>query len=338
MKRSVVIVLSLLALVARRAAARRRRGVQARHPAAADRQDGEVRRDHEEVLRDGRRGDQRHGRDQGHEARALLRGLHRQAGDRPLDRREADRRRSSRSSSASTPRPAPRPCAAVAEERKTPYLVVASADDAITQQNYKYVFRQNQVNAHYADALVTFLDEVVKPKTIAILYESSAFGTSGADAMEKDAKKIGIQVVLKEKYEAGRLDFKPILSKVKSLAAGRDLHGLLRHGRLAADEADQGAAHRREALRRRRRRLRDPRVHRQRQGRRRVRRQRDALDARRSSTRAPRSSPRSTRPSTATTPPTTAPRPMRRSSCCKAAMTARQGLDGRRDPRRRSRA
>lgn len=108
--------------------------------------------------------------------------------------------------------------AAVAEERKTPYLVVASADDAITQQNYQYVFRQNPVNAHYADALVGFLAEVAKPKTMAILYESTAFGTSGADAMENDAKKHGIQVVLKEKYEAGAPDFKPILSKVKSVS------------------------------------------------------------------------------------------------------------------------
>jgi len=106
--------------------------------------------------------------------------------------------------------------AAVAEERKTPYLIVASADDAITQQNYKYVFRQNQVNAHYADAFVAFLKEVVKPKTIAILYESSAFGTSGADAMEKDAQKLGIKVALKEKFETGASTSKPLLSKVKA--------------------------------------------------------------------------------------------------------------------------
>jgi branched-chain amino acid transport system substrate-binding protein len=106
--------------------------------------------------------------------------------------------------------------AAVAEERKTPYLVVASADDDITQKNYKYVFRQNQVNAHYADALVAFLKEVVKPKTMAILYESSAFGTSGADAMEKDATAFGAKVVLKEKFETGAIDFKPLLSKVKA--------------------------------------------------------------------------------------------------------------------------
>jgi branched-chain amino acid transport system substrate-binding protein len=106
--------------------------------------------------------------------------------------------------------------AAVAEERKTPYLVVASADDDITQKNYKYVFRQNQVNAHYGDAIVSFLKEVVKPKTIAILHESTAFGTSGADAMAKDAASFGAKVVLREKFENGAIDFKPLLSKVKA--------------------------------------------------------------------------------------------------------------------------
>lgn len=106
--------------------------------------------------------------------------------------------------------------AAVAEERKTPYLIVASADDDITMQHYKYVFRQNEVNAHYADALVSFLKDVVKPKTVAILYESSAFGTSGAAAMEKDAQnKLGAKVVLKEKFETGAIDFRPILGKVR---------------------------------------------------------------------------------------------------------------------------
>ncbi|MBI5666354.1 MAG: ABC transporter substrate-binding protein [Nitrospirae bacterium] len=106
--------------------------------------------------------------------------------------------------------------AAVAEERKTPYLIVASADDDITQKNYKYVFRQNPVNAHYSDGVIDFIKTVVKPKTMIILFESSAFGTSGADAMEKDAAKAGVQVLMKEKYEAGSVDFKPLLSKIKA--------------------------------------------------------------------------------------------------------------------------
>jgi branched-chain amino acid transport system substrate-binding protein len=106
--------------------------------------------------------------------------------------------------------------AAVAEERKTPYLVVTGATDDITQQNYKYVFRLNPTNAYYAKGLMSFLNTIVKPKTIAILYESSDFGTSGAEDMVNQSKKAGMQVLVKEQYEKGAVDFRPILSKVKA--------------------------------------------------------------------------------------------------------------------------
>jgi branched-chain amino acid transport system substrate-binding protein len=106
--------------------------------------------------------------------------------------------------------------AAVAEERRVPYLVVTGATDDITQQKYKYVFRLNPTNAYYAKGLMSFLDTVVKPKTIAILYESSDFGTSGAEDMVHQAKKAGMQVLVKEQYEKGAVDFRPILSKVKA--------------------------------------------------------------------------------------------------------------------------
>ncbi len=106
--------------------------------------------------------------------------------------------------------------AAVAEERKVPYLVVTGAADNITQQNYRYVFRMNPTASYYTSGLRSFLREVVKPKTVAIIYESSDFGTKGAEGMVKEAKRLGMKVVLKEKYEAGAVDFKPILSKVKA--------------------------------------------------------------------------------------------------------------------------
>ncbi|RJP75730.1 MAG: ABC transporter substrate-binding protein [Desulfobacteraceae bacterium] len=106
--------------------------------------------------------------------------------------------------------------AAVANERKVPYLVVTGADDAITQQNYDYVFRMNPSNAYYAAGLISFLKQVVKPVSIAILYESSDFGTSGANDMEKQALEMGMKVLVKEKYEKGAVDFKPILTRVKA--------------------------------------------------------------------------------------------------------------------------
>jgi branched-chain amino acid transport system substrate-binding protein len=106
--------------------------------------------------------------------------------------------------------------AAVAEERKVPYMVVTGATDDITQQNYKYVFRMNPTNAYYASGLISFFKEVVKPTSIAVLYESSDFGTSGAEDMVKQAEKFPMKVLVKEKYEKGAVDFKPVLSKVKA--------------------------------------------------------------------------------------------------------------------------
>jgi branched-chain amino acid transport system substrate-binding protein len=106
--------------------------------------------------------------------------------------------------------------AAVAEERKVPYMVVTGATDDITQQKYKYVFRMNPTNAYYATGFMSFLNQVVKPKSIAILYESSDFGTSGAEDMVNQSKKAGMKVLVKEQYEKGAVDFKPILSKVKA--------------------------------------------------------------------------------------------------------------------------
>ena len=106
--------------------------------------------------------------------------------------------------------------APVAEERKIPYMVVTGATDDITQQNYKYVFRMNPTNAYYATGMISFFKEVVKPTSIAVLYESSDFGTSGAEDMVKQAEKFPMKVLVKEQYEKGAVDFKPILSKVKA--------------------------------------------------------------------------------------------------------------------------
>ncbi|MBF0371441.1 MAG: ABC transporter substrate-binding protein [Magnetococcales bacterium] len=77
------------------------------------------------------------------------------------------------------------------------------------------IFRLNPPVSEYASGLESFLADVVKPKSVAILHENSLFGTKGAAAFEKSAKKLGIQVLLKESYDSGAVDFKPLLAKVK---------------------------------------------------------------------------------------------------------------------------
>jgi branched-chain amino acid transport system substrate-binding protein len=107
--------------------------------------------------------------------------------------------------------------AGVAEKYKVPYLVVTGAADKITQQGWKYVYRMNPPSSLYNTGVFNFFEQVAKPKTIAILYENTDFGNSTSKAMKDWCDAHGVNVVLSEGYQAGGVDFKPILQKVKSL-------------------------------------------------------------------------------------------------------------------------
>jgi branched-chain amino acid transport system substrate-binding protein len=107
--------------------------------------------------------------------------------------------------------------AGVAEKYKVPYLVVTGAADKITQQGWKYVYRMNPPSSLYNMGVFSFFETVAKPKSIAILYENTDFGSSTSKAMNYWCDGHGVSVVLSEGYQAGAVDFKPILQKVKSL-------------------------------------------------------------------------------------------------------------------------
>ncbi len=106
--------------------------------------------------------------------------------------------------------------AAVAQQRKVPFVVNTGSDDKITEQGWDHVFRLNPPASEYPTALNSFLGEVVKPKTVAILYEKSNFGQSSSKSFAEQCEKAGYKVVVKEGYDSGAVDFKPLLIKVKS--------------------------------------------------------------------------------------------------------------------------
>jgi branched-chain amino acid transport system substrate-binding protein len=107
--------------------------------------------------------------------------------------------------------------AGVAQQNKIPFLVNTGSADNITSSGWDYIFRLNPPVSEYAGAIESLLTDVVKPKSVAILYENTLFGTSGAKSFEATCKNLGYEVVIKEGYEAGGIDFKPILVKVKQL-------------------------------------------------------------------------------------------------------------------------
>ncbi len=105
--------------------------------------------------------------------------------------------------------------AGVAQQNRIPFLINTGSADDITEKRWDYIFRLNPPVSEYASGLESFLAEVVKPKTAVILHENTLFGTKGADAFQKTCEKQGIKVLMTEGYEAGGIDFKPVLIKVK---------------------------------------------------------------------------------------------------------------------------
>ena len=107
--------------------------------------------------------------------------------------------------------------APVAQQFKVPFVICTGSADDITEKGYDYIFRINPAASEYPKAVESFLKEVAKDvKTVALLYENSAFGQSSSKSFEEDAKAAGLKILVKEGYQAGAIDFKPILTKVKA--------------------------------------------------------------------------------------------------------------------------
>ena len=107
--------------------------------------------------------------------------------------------------------------AGVCQQNQKPFLINTGSADKITEAGWDYIFRLNPPASKYSASVEELLAEVIKPKTVAILYENSLFGTSSAKSFEESCKAAGYEVVLKEGYEHGGIDFKPALIKVKQL-------------------------------------------------------------------------------------------------------------------------
>ncbi len=105
--------------------------------------------------------------------------------------------------------------AGVCQQNSMPFLVNTGSADKITTSGWTWIYRLNPPVSQYASAVESLLTKVIKPKTVAILHENSLFGTKGAKKFEKTCNKLGFKVVLKEGYEHGGIDFKPVLTRVK---------------------------------------------------------------------------------------------------------------------------
>ena len=105
----------------------------------------------------------------------------------------------------------------IAQQNKIPFLVNTGSADRITEQGWEYIFRLNPPVSEYPAAFKSFAQEVASDiKTVAILHVNSVFGVYEADKAIKQTEDLGFQIIMKQSFEAGDSDFKPLLMNVKN--------------------------------------------------------------------------------------------------------------------------
>ncbi|TFG82664.1 MAG: ABC transporter substrate-binding protein [Spirochaetales bacterium] len=108
--------------------------------------------------------------------------------------------------------------AGTAEKLDRPFLISTAADDRITQRKWKNVYRLNPPASGYTQGLEEFFLNTIKPKSIAIVYENSPYGTGGALRMMWFCRENGIEIRKILPYHRERTDpayIQRILSPLK---------------------------------------------------------------------------------------------------------------------------
>jgi len=111
--------------------------------------------------------------------------------------------------------------ARIADKLDRPFLVCTAADDRVTQRKWKNVYRLNPPAQGYTKGLEDFFLKKIKPKSMAIIYENSPYGTSGAMRMMWFCRGNDIDLRAIEPYHKERLRsdyFKRIVARVKEEA------------------------------------------------------------------------------------------------------------------------
>ena len=108
--------------------------------------------------------------------------------------------------------------ARMADKLDRPLLVCTAADDRITQRKWRNVYRLNPPAKGYSGGLEDFFLNKIKPKSLAIVYENSPYGTSGAMRMMWFCRGNDIELRAIEPYHKERLHtdyFKRIVARLK---------------------------------------------------------------------------------------------------------------------------
>lgn len=109
-----------------------------------------------------------------------------------------------------------------AERYKVPFLVDVGLADQITERGFKYTFRMHTptsiiIKKSYEHMKAAAQAKNCVPRTIALIYENSAYGQSNATFMKEACIQGGLKVVADIPYDRKALDYSSEVRKLKVL-------------------------------------------------------------------------------------------------------------------------
>ena len=95
--------------------------------------------------------------------------------------------------------------------------MIGGTNATLTRQGNPWLFRVRPDDSVAAAAMVKYVKEDTTMTKIGILHDADAFGTGGADLVEKGAKELGLTVVRRDKYTTGTRDYTAQLLALKNV-------------------------------------------------------------------------------------------------------------------------
>jgi branched-chain amino acid transport system substrate-binding protein len=95
--------------------------------------------------------------------------------------------------------------------------MIGGTNALLTRQGNPWLFRVRPDDSIAAAAMVKYVKEDTTMTKIGILHDADAFGTGGADLVEKTAKEMGLTVVRRDKYTTGTRDYTAQLLALKNV-------------------------------------------------------------------------------------------------------------------------
>ena len=107
------------------------------------------------------------------------------------------------------------PASDVYNKAGIPMISGSATNPKLTEQGFKVTFRTVGRDDQQGPAIASYLTAEVKPKTVAVIDDATAYGEGLADEVEKTLKAAGVTVLPREKGTDKTIDWKAQLTKIK---------------------------------------------------------------------------------------------------------------------------